>query len=112
MPGSEVDEGHRRRDACAQRGQPDRGAGAKQDAVGAVEFAGVQAGAQPRAARGIHVVRHQQLVCAALLVFDESTVPSLVVIEQLRRLTRNRLDACTEPTSDCEIGVTVSDHGM
>jgi len=38
-----------------------------------------------------------------LLVFDERTVPSLVVIEQLRRLTRNRLDACTEPTSDCEM---------
>src|ERR1700754_4738828 len=98
MPGSQVDEGHCRRDACAKRDQPDRGACAKQDAVGA--------------AHGIRVVRHQQLVCAALLVFDESTVPSLVVIEQLSRLTRNRLDACTEPTSDCEIGVTVSDHGM
>ena len=47
-----------------------------------------------------------------MLVFDDSTVPSLVVIEQFSRLTRNRLDACTEPTSDCEIGVTVSDHGM
>ena len=41
-------------------------------------------------------------------MFDESTVPSLVVIEQLSRLTRNRLEACTEPTSDCEIGVTVN----
>ncbi len=68
--------------------------------------------AQPRALRGVRVVGHQQLVCAALLVFDESTVPSLVVIEQLSLLTRNRLDACTEPTSDFEMGVTVSDHGM
>src|SRR5882762_6058724 len=112
MTGSEVDEGNRRRDARAKRGQPDRGARAQQDPVGAVEFAGVQAGAQWPAARGFRVIRHQQLVCAALLVFDESTVPSLVVIEQLSRLTRNRLDACTEPTSDCEMGVTVSDHGM
>ena len=55
---------------------------------------------------------HQQLVCAELLAFDDNTVPSLVVIEQFSLLTRNRLDACTEPTSDCEIGVTVSDHGM
>jgi hypothetical protein len=46
------------------------------------------------------------------LVFDDSTVPSLVVIEQLSLLTRNRLDACTDPTSDCEMGVTVRDHGM
>jgi hypothetical protein len=46
------------------------------------------------------------------LLFDDSTVPSLVVIEQLSLLTRNRLDASTEPTSDCEIGVTVIDHGM
>ncbi|OBG66258.1 hypothetical protein A5702_18495 [Mycobacterium sp. E3339] len=45
-------------------------------------------------------------------MLDESTVPSLVVIEQLSRLTRNRLDASTEPTSDWEIGVTVIDHGM
>jgi hypothetical protein len=46
------------------------------------------------------------------LVFDDSTWPSLVVIEQLSLLTRKRLDACTEPTSDAEMGVTVSDHGM
>ncbi|OBH00488.1 hypothetical protein A5696_19545 [Mycobacterium sp. E2699] len=45
-------------------------------------------------------------------MFDDSTVPSLVVIEQLSRLTRNRLDAWTDPTSDVEIGVTVIDHGM
>ncbi len=67
---------------------------------------------EPRAGRGPSVVCHQQLVCAELPVLDDSTVPSLVVIEQLSLLTRNRLDACTEPTSDCEIGVTVSDHGM
>lgn len=47
-----------------------------------------------------------------MLAFDDNTVPSLVVIEQFSLLTRNRLDACTEPTSDCEIGVTVRDHGM
>lgn len=45
-------------------------------------------------------------------MFDESTAPSLVVIEQLSLLTRKRLDAWTEPTSDVEIGVTVIDHGM
>jgi hypothetical protein len=44
--------------------------------------------------------------------FDESTVPSLVVIEQLSLLTRKRLDASTEPTSEFEIGVTVIDHGI
>jgi len=55
---------------------------------------------------------HQQLVCAALFWLEESTVPSLVVMEQFSRLTRNRLDACTEPTSDWEIGVTVRDQGM
>ncbi|OBH25577.1 hypothetical protein A5692_00035 [Mycobacterium sp. E342] len=37
---------------------------------------------------------------------------ALVVIEQLSRLTRKRLDASTEPTSDWEMGVTVIDHGM
>ena len=47
-----------------------------------------------------------------MLVLDDSTVPSLVVIEQFSLLTRNRLEACTEPTSDCEIGVTVNDHGI
>ena len=45
-------------------------------------------------------------------MLDDNTVPSLVVIEQLSLLTKNRLDACTEPTSDCEMGVTVKDHGM
>jgi hypothetical protein len=45
-------------------------------------------------------------------VFEDNTVPSLVMIEQLSLLTRKRLDASTEPTSDCEIGVTVIVHGM
>lgn len=45
-------------------------------------------------------------------MFEDSTVPSLVVIEQFSLLTKNKLDASTEPTSDVEIGVTVSDHGM
>lgn len=39
------------------------------------------------------VCSHQQLVCAALFWFDDSTTPSLVVIEQFSRLTRNRLEA-------------------
>ena len=42
----------------------------------------------------------------------DSTVPSLAVIEQFSRLSRKKLDASTEPTSDCEIGVSVNDHGM
>ncbi|GAQ36107.1 hypothetical protein MPS_2997 [Mycobacterium pseudoshottsii JCM 15466] len=46
------------------------------------------------------------------MLLDDSTVPSLVVIEQLSLLTRNRLEASTEPTSDCEIGVTVIDQGI
>ena len=35
-----------------------------------------------------------------------------MVIEQFSLLNRNRLEACTEPNSDIEIGVTVSDQGM
>lgn len=46
------------------------------------------------------------------MLLDDRTVPSLAVIEQLSLLSRNRLDASTEPTSDCEIGVRVIDHGM
>ncbi|ORW99707.1 hypothetical protein AWC27_02560 [Mycobacterium szulgai] len=45
-------------------------------------------------------------------MFEDSTVPSLVVIEQLSLLTRKRLDASTEPTSEFDMGVTVIDHGM
>jgi hypothetical protein len=33
-------------------------------------------------------------------------------MEQFSLLTRKRLDACTEPTSDVEIGVTVNDQGI
>jgi hypothetical protein len=33
-------------------------------------------------------------------------------MEQFSLLTRNRLEACTDPTSDVEIGVTVNDQGM
>jgi hypothetical protein len=47
-----------------------------------------------------------------LAAFELSTVPSLVVIEQFSLLSRKRLDASTDPTSDCEIGVTVIDQGM
>jgi hypothetical protein len=46
------------------------------------------------------------------LVLEDNTFPSLVMIEQLSLLTRKRLDASTEPTSDWEIGVTVIVHGM
>jgi hypothetical protein len=42
----------------------------------------------------------------------DSTVPSLAVIEQFSLLNRKKLDACTDPISDCEIGVRVNDHGM
>ena len=92
---------HQRNDGghtSSQRSQPGCHAGAQQDAVCAVEI--------------IERSGHQQAVCAELLVLELKTVPSLVVIEQLSRLTRNRLDASTEPTSDCEIGVTVIDQGM
>ena len=112
MTAAQIDQRHGGRDACAERREPDPGAGTQQDAVGAIEVAGVQARPRPRAGRGVGVVGHQQAVCAELLVLDDNTVPSLVVIEQLSLLTRNRLDACTEPTSDCEMGVTVRDHGM
>jgi hypothetical protein len=47
-----------------------------------------------------------------LAALELSTAPSLVVIEQFSLLSRKRLDASTDPTSDCEIGVTVIDHGM
>ena len=109
MTVAQIDQRHRRRDACTEGREPDPRAGTQQDAVGAIEVAGVQAPAQPR---GVGVVGHQQAVCAELLVLDDNTVPSLVVIEQLSLLTKNKLDACTEPTSDCEMGVTVNDHGM
>ncbi len=109
MAAAEIDQRHRCGHGGSQHGEPDRGAGSQQNPV---EIVGVRRCAEPRAGRGPNVVCHQQLVCAELPVLEDSTVPSLVVIEQLSLLTKNRLDACTEPTSDCEIGVTVSDHGM
>src|SRR5215217_5583007 len=112
MSAAEVGKGDRSGHPGTQCGEPDSRTRGKKYAIGTVEFPGVQAGSEPRTARSVRVVRHQQLVCAALSVLDERTVPSLVVIEQLSLLTKNRLDAWTEPTSDCEIGVTVSDHGM
>jgi len=42
----------------------------------------------------------------------DSTVPSLAVIEQFSLLSPSKLDACTDPTSEFEIGVTVKVHGM
>ena len=42
----------------------------------------------------------------------DSTVPSLAVIEQFSLLTWKKLDACTDPISEFEIGVNVNDHGM
>jgi hypothetical protein len=47
-----------------------------------------------------------------LFWFDDNTVPSLLVIEQLSLLNRNKLVASIEPTSDVEIGVSVIVHGM
>ena len=46
------------------------------------------------------------------MALEDNTVPSLVVIAQLSLLSRKRLDASTDPTSDCEMGVTVIDQGM
>jgi hypothetical protein len=57
-------------------------------------------------------VDHQQFVCGWLFSFDDNTLPSLVVIEQLSLLNRSRLVASIEPTSDVEIGVSVIIHGM
>jgi hypothetical protein len=93
----------------AQDYQPDRSARRYQDAVHTLR--GHRRGERTPVWE-ISATGHQQLVCAALLVLDETTVPSLVVIEQLSLLTRKKLDARTEPNSDREIGVTVSDHGM
>ena len=110
MAAAEVDQRDRGGHGGSQRGKPDHRTYREQNAVQV--FGVARRRVEPRAGRGPSVVCHQQLVCAELPVFEDNTVPSLVVIEQLSLLTRNRLDACTEPTSDCEIGVTVSDHGM
>ena len=110
MTAAQIDQGHGGRDSGTERGEPDRRAWAEQDAVGLVELAGRSG--STATARGVGVVGHQQLVCESLLVLRRDHLPSLVVIEQFSLLNRNRLDACTEPNSDFEIGVTVSDHGM
>jgi hypothetical protein len=47
-----------------------------------------------------------------LFSFDDNTVPSLAVILQLSLLSRSKLVASIEPTSDCEIGVSVIVQGM
>ncbi|OOK68230.1 hypothetical protein BZL29_6668 [Mycobacterium kansasii] len=105
---SEVGQRDRRGHADADQHQPDRRTRADQDAV---DDGWSHDAVRPAPVCGVSA-EHQQLVCGASLLFDDSTVPSLVVIEQLSLLTRKRLDASTEPTSDCEIGVTVIDHGM
>ncbi len=89
-------------DGHPEGGQPERGARAQQDAV---RFGG------PDRPRRVVISDISSSVCAALPVLEDNTVPSLVVIEQFSRLTRNRLEACTEPTSDCEIGVTSTTTG-
>ena len=91
-------------DTHRQSRQPGHTTGADHDAVDRLR------GSSHR--RFVPSVVRQQLVCAALFWFDDNTVPSLVVMEQFSLLTRNKLDAWTEPTSDCEIGVTVSDQGI
>jgi gamma-glutamylcyclotransferase (GGCT)/AIG2-like uncharacterized protein YtfP len=94
-------------DACSYQRQPDGCAQPDQNAIGGSRT--YRASPAPGSVVSIH---DQQLVWGALLLFDDNTVPSLVVIEQLSLLSRKKLDASTEPTSDCEIGVTVIDHGM
>ena len=42
----------------------------------------------------------------------DNTVPSLAVTLQLSLLSRSKLDASIEPTSEAEIGVRVIVHGM
>ncbi|KPG02561.1 hypothetical protein AN910_15050, partial [Mycobacteroides immunogenum] len=52
------------------------------------------------------------MACAELLLLEDNTWPSLVVIVQLSWLSRRKLLAETEPISEFEMGVTVIDHGM
>lgn len=103
----EIHECHRGRHAHAQQRQPDRGARAQQDAVS--DLRGL-----PRSNESIYHVPagHPQLVAGASLLLENNTLPSLLVIEQLSLLNRSMLVASTEPISDWEIGVRVSDHGM
>ena len=100
--------------AGTQHAQPDRRATAEQNAVSAVEGVEIE-----RPVAGDRRCRKIVISCGSsaarlggVVGVRRQYCPSLVVIEQFSLLTRNRLDACTEPTSDCEIGVTVSDHGM
>jgi hypothetical protein len=74
--------------ARAYQHQPDSGARPDQNAVYHVGGNGV--GPMPVCRVSAD---HQQLVCGASLLFDDSTAPSLVVIEQFSLLTRKRLDA-------------------
>lgn len=90
MPAPEVHECHRGGHARTQRGQPDRGTGSEQNPVGPVQ--------------AVQRSGHQQAVWAELLALEDNTVPSLAVMEQFSRLTRNRLEASTEPTSELEMG--------
>lgn len=96
-------------DARGQQNQPGRATDADHDAIDRLRGS---AGRRGLMSGGSCFRRHQQLVCAALFWFDDNTVPSLVVMEQFSLLTRKRLEACTDPTSDWEIGVTVNDQGM
>ena len=94
-------------DGNAHEYQPDTHARCEENLVYGFGFEGVCAAAVIRVC-----VWHQQFVCGESLEFDDRTFPSLVVIEQFSRLTRKRLAASTDPTSEVEIGVTVIDHGM
>jgi hypothetical protein len=47
-----------------------------------------------------------------LFSLADNTVPSLAVTLQFSLLSRNRLDASIEPTSDADRGVSVVGHGM
>ena len=92
---AQVDQGDGGRCTRPQHNQPYRRAHPQQDAVLQIK-AEVAHLARLRASHSVNVVQHQQLVCVVLFCIDDSTCPSLVVIEQLSLL--NRLDACTEPT--------------
>ena len=91
MLAAQVDQRDRGRNRRSEHGEPDRRACREQYPVHVVGVAGRRV--EPRAGRGPSFVCHQQLVCAELPVLEDNTVPSLVVIEQLSLLTRNRLDA-------------------
>ena len=111
MASGQVDERDDRRDGRSERSQPQHDAARDENAVHLVRRTRLQ----PRAPRGVSdvdVMGHQQLVVQSLLFCDAIVWPSLLVIEQFNLLSLSRLDACTDPYSDIEIGCTVSDHGM